>query len=152
MLNSYGIAAAKEMGAKRVCLSVEDTFPNVQNLIEKSSVPVALILYEDVPLFTSAVCIRSNPCSQCLKGEKWMSLQRDGRLYNVLSRNCQTYVFDNKPFVFNDAYLNLKPDFYQVDFIYKKYDCDEALLIWKNLRCGKSVLSDMHGNLQRGQI
>ena len=152
MLNSYGIAAAKEMGAKRVCLSVEDTFPNVQNLIEKSSVPVALILYEDVPLFTSAVCIRSNPCSQCPKGEKWMSLQRDGRLYNVLSRNCQTYVFDNKPFVFNDAYLNLKPDFYQVDFIYKKYDCDEALLIWKNLRCGKSVLSDMHGNLQRGQI
>ena len=147
MLNSYGIAAAKEMGAKRVCLSVEDTFPNVQNLIEKSSVPVALILYEDVPLFTSAVCIRSNPCEKCPKGEKWIDLSYNGKKYQALSRNCQTFMFDKEPFVFNDDYFSLKADFYQVCFVYKKYTPQQARDIFYKLKNGQSVVSSQHGNL-----
>ena len=147
MLNSYAIAAAKEMGAGRVNLSVEDTYANLQSLVASSSLPVVLNIYEDVALFTSAVCIRSNPCEKCPKGEKWIDLSYNGKKYQALSRNCQTFMFDKEPFVFNDDYFSLKADFYQVCFVYKKYTPQQARDIFYKLKNGQSVVSSQHGNL-----
>ena len=97
MLNTQAMAAAKEWGASRVALSVEDTLENWQKLAELAPLPVVLTVYEKVPLFISAGCIRDNPCKGCDRKRKWMNLQREGRQYQVLSENCQTMVFDERP-------------------------------------------------------
>lgn len=147
MLNSYAVAAAKEMGAGRITLSVEDTYANLQNLMNSSPLPVVLNVYENVALFTSAVCIRSNPCEKCPKGEKWLDLSYNGKKYQALSRNCQTFMFDSEPFVFNEDYLSLKADFYQVCFVYKKYTSQQAADIFYKLKNGQEIKSAQHGNL-----
>ena len=98
MFNSQAVAAARELGASRVTLAVEDTVDNMRELAEVSSLPVVLPVYEQVPLFISAVCLRDHSCKDCTRERKVMTLKRNGRVYKVLSANCQTMVFDEQPF------------------------------------------------------
>ena len=80
-------------------MSVEDTYANLQSLVASSSLPVVLNIYEDVALFTSAVCIRSNDCAACQGGVKRYELKKDGRTFEAVSHDCQVQVFDSKPYV-----------------------------------------------------
>lgn len=152
-LNSYAIAAASEFGASRISLSFEDTMDNLSALIHHSSLPVALPLYSDVPLFTSAVCLRSGDCKTCTHGEKWISLSKDGVSYQALSRDCQIFMFDNRAFAFvPDMAQSLAPDFYRVDFMYKPYSPEQAKLLWNKLRRFEPLKNVLFGNLERGKI
>ncbi len=126
MFNTQAIAMAKEFGASRVCLTLEDNVENWQSLAEKSCLPVVFPVYQDVPLFTSAVCIRANACKECSREEKLMHLERDGKKYDVLSKNCQTMLFKNTPLCFEREYKSIKSDYYRIDFMYKKYSPDEV--------------------------
>jgi len=132
MFNSQAVAMAKEFGASRVCLALEDCLQNWQDICAKAAVSVVLPVYQDVPMFTSAACIRSNPCKLCSRSEKWMHLTRDGKKYNVLSKNCQTMLFRNTPLCFDKEYKNVGVDYYRIDFMYKKYAPDEVQQILKN--------------------
>lgn len=85
----------------------------------KSSLPVCLPVYEDVPLFTSAACIRSNPCKGCVRGEKWMRLNKGGDVYDVLSKDCQTMLFNDKPLCLAAEALKVGADYFRVSFMHK---------------------------------
>ena len=134
MLNTQAMAAAKEWGASRVALSVEDTLENWQKLAELAPLPVVLTVYEKVPLFISAGCIRDNPCKGCDRKRKWMNLQREGRQYQVLSENCQTMVFDERPLCVAKEAAGIAADFYQAVFMFADYTPDEVAQIWQQLR------------------
>ena len=134
MLNTQAMAAAKEWGASRVALSVEDTLENWQKLAELAPLPVVLTVYEKVPLFISAGCIRDNPCKGCDRKRKWMNLQREGRQYQVLSENCQTMVFDERPLCVAKEAVGIAADFYQAVFMFADYTPDEVAQIWQQLR------------------
>jgi len=121
MFNSQAIAMAKELGSSRVCMALEDNVQNWQDLTNKAAISVVLPVYQDVPMFTSAVCIRSNPCKICLRGEKWMQLSRNGKKYDVLSKNCQTMLFKNTPLSLKKEHREVRADYYRIDFMYKKY-------------------------------
>ncbi len=129
MFNSQAIAMAKEFGASRVCLALEDNVQNWQDLTNNATLPVVLSVYQDVPMFTSAACIRSNPCKICPRDEKWIQLSRDGKKYDILSKNCQTMLFRNTPLYFKKEYKEVRADYYRIDFMYKKYSRDEVLRI-----------------------
>ena len=146
MLNTQAIAAAKELGASRVALSVEDTLENWQKLAEVASLPVVLTVYEKVPLFISAGCIRDNPCKGCDRKRKWMMLQREGRQYQVLSENCQTMVFDERPLCVAKEAAGIVADFYQAVFMFADYTPDEVLQIWQRLR----KFDDVSGEVMKG--
>ena len=132
MFNSQAVAMAKEFGASRVCLALEDNLQNWQDICAKAAVSVVLPVYQDVPMFTSVACIRSNACKICPREEKWMHLTRDGKKYDVLSKNCQTMLFRNAPLCFDKEYKNVNADYYRIDFVYKKYAPDEVRRILNN--------------------
>ena len=153
MLNTQAMAAAKEMGASRVSLSVEDTIDNWRKLADEAPLPVVMPVYEDVPLFISAGCIRDNACKSCDCKRKWMKLQREGRQYRVLSENCQTMVFDERPWCAAKEAAGIAADFYQVSFMLVDYTPERAAQIWKCLREFRDVpVEVMKGNMGAGRV
>ncbi len=146
-LNTQAISMAKEIGANRVCLSFEDTSNNMRTVAQESPLPVVLPVYSDVPLFSSAVCIRDNPCSQCPKGSRWIELHQEKTTYWALSRNCQTFVFDDRPLCFAAEAGEVKADFLRADFCYKNYSAQQVLQIFEQISAFKDVTDCAKGNI-----
>ena len=149
ILNTPAAGAAAECRASRITLSVEDTPDNWSLLAERSCLPVVFKLYEDVPLFTSAVCIRDNTCKDCPKDKKWIPLEKDGNKYLALSENCQTMVFNQLPFCAAEEAKSIPADFYRADFMYKPYTPEQALAVWKKLRTFTDIAPSLKGNINR---
>lgn len=149
MLNSQAIAEARQAGASRITLSAEDCLENWQRLAENSPLPVVLPVYQDAPLFTSAACIRSNPCKVCPRGGKWIGLSRNGQQYEVLSKDCQTMLFAAEPLCFGAEAKDVAADFYRADFMYKTYSAEQVREILSVLMSGKDTASARKGNLKR---
>lgn len=152
VMNSQAAAMAGELGCRRAVLSAEDTLENMKTLAESSPLPLVMPLYGDVPLFSSAVCIRENPCAGCPRGERRMKLQKDGKNYWVLSRDCQTFVFDNRPLCFAKEAPQVAADFYRVDFCYRVYSAEKAAAVWNKVRGFADVEACGKGNINGGRI
>ena len=152
MMNTQAINMAKEISVSRISLSVEDTIDNMKDLAKKSPLAVVLPIYQDIPLFSSAVCIRENPCAKCLKGTRWMMLQKDGKTYWALSKNCQTFVFDEKPFCIAKEAKQIKADFYRVDFCYKTYSAERVASIWQNVSNFNDIPAILKGNINSNRF
>lgn len=152
MLNTQAIAQAQEMKASRVTLALEDDLKNMRALVEKSSLPMTMAVYQDVPLFTSADCIRSNACKDCVRGEKWVNLNRDGQKYQALSKDCQIMLFADKPYCAAAEAKSVKADFYRADFCYKKYQPQEVVRIFNKLRKFEDIGNCGKGNLVRQNL
>ncbi len=134
MLNTQAIAMAAEIGASKVALSLEDIKLNICNIIEKSNINTSLVIYGDVPLFTSVGCIRDNDCKHCLRQPLWFDLQRKGRSFKALSKDCQMMVFDEKPYCIAAEAKDLRPDFFRMDFVYRPYEAQQVKEIADRLR------------------
>ncbi len=125
MLNTQAAAAAVEAGASGICFSLEDTLTNIQRLNQTAPLKTTFILYQDVPLFISAGCIRENDCRHCRGGEEIRTLEQGDRRFTAVSRDCETMLFDQRPLCFAAEAPAVKPDYYRIDFCYKKYQPDD---------------------------
>ncbi len=150
MLNTQAVQAAKDMRAGRVTLSVEDCLDNMRALAKTSPLPVVMPVFQDAPLFTSAVCIRANPCKGCPKGEKWLKLRREGKEYLALSKNCQTFLFSGRPLCFAAEAGQVGAAFYRVDFVFRRYSPSTAAAVWAQVRRFCDVPGTAKGNLISG--
>ena len=149
VMNSQATVMAKDLGATSVTLSLEDTMDNLKLVAKKSCLPVVFPVYTDVSLFTSAACIRSNPCSVCRAEEKWMTLEKNGKKYQVLSRDCQTMLFFEAPLCHTREAKEITVDVYRVDFAYKKYSAEAAAALWKKCRNFDDIDGAESGNINR---
>lgn len=149
MFNTQAMQMAKEIAASRVTLAVEDTLSNIKNLAMEAPLPVAMVVYQDVPLFTSAVCIRQNLCKDCDKKEMWMDLQKDGVKYQALSKDCETKMFSALPFAVAEAAKDVRADFYRADFCYKKYSAAQVKEIMVRLMNFENPKDSLGGNMAR---
>lgn len=152
MMNTQAIAMAKEMSASKVTAAVEDTGPNLLKIVEKSPLPIGMVVYQDVPLFTSADCIRSNSCKNCLRGEKWINLERGGKKYQALSKDCQVMLFAEKPLCLAAEARDAGASFYRVDFCYKKYTPEKAAAIWQKMRRFEDIPGTEKGNAVKNSL
>ena len=152
MLNTQAIAMASEIGASQVTLSLEDIKTNICNIINKSNISTSLIIYKDVPLFTSVGCIRDNDCKHCSHHPEWFDLERQGRRFKAISKNCQMMVFDEKPYCIATEVADLHPDFFRMDFLYRQYTAEEVQKITKNLLTGNNVSDYITGNFLNKNI
>lgn len=150
VLNTQAAQAAKDAGAGWITLSVEDCLGNMQALAEKSPLPVVMPVYQDAPLFTSAVCIRANPCKGCARGEKWLKLRHEGKEYLALSKNCQTMLFAGRPLCFAAEAGAVRAAYYRVDFVYRHYSPEAAAAVWNKVRRFEDVSGGTKGNLVSG--
>lgn len=149
MMNTQAIEMAKKMRVSRVTLAVEDDMNNLKALAMKSSLPLAMVVYQDVPLFTSADCIRSNSCKDCVRDEKWTNLTKNDLKYQVLSKDCQVMLFADKPLSLAAEAKEIKVDFYRVDFCYKKYSSEKAAKILAEARAFRVLDNVNKANIKR---
>jgi len=147
MMNSEAIELAKEWGLKRITLSVEDTLENLQEVAEKSALPCVLTLYQDVPLFQSVNCLTRH-CAVCQKKECRMRLTRGGQIYHTWTKNCQTTVFNDKPFYIGKEREQIRADFYRLDFINRPYTPEQVSDIIQKVHSGENIPS-LSGNLKK---
>ena len=149
ILNSQAMQTAKELGAKRITFSVEDTLSNMQMLNENAILPTTLVVYQDTPLFISASCIRSNSCAQCDHQDKWLDLQKDGVKYQALSHRCQLMLFGKKPYCLTSSAKEIKADFYRADFCYKKYTPEQVSSLMRKIMNFETINNTVSANTER---
>ena len=152
MLNTQAISMATEIGASEITLSLEDIKLNICNVIEKSNLKTNLIIYQDIPLFTSVGCIRDNDCKVCPQGELWFDMQNKGQKYKALSRDCQMMVFDDKPFCIANEAQDLTPDYFRMDFCYRPYTADKVKTLVNQLIKFNDVINCIKGNFIKNNI
>lgn len=151
-MNTQAIEQAKAIGVSKVSFALEDDLKNLKTLSETSPLPLTMVVYQDVPLFTSADCIRSNSCKDCTRGEKWISLERNGIRYQALSKDCQIMLFTDKPFCVAKEAKDIVADFYRVDFCYKKYTSEKASRIFAAVKNFEDVADCHKANLIRPNL
>lgn len=152
MLNTEALLMAEEIGAKRVSFAIEDTFENIKALSALSPLKTSFIIYQDVPLFTSAVCIRKNDCAHCKGGQQWLNLKKDGHNFEALSVPCQTMLFDQKPLCFAGVAPKFEPSFYQMDFCHKPYTAEKVKEIAQKLMTFQDITPSTQGNIFKNGI
>ncbi len=152
MLNTQAMAQAAEIGAGQVTLALEDTKSNMSQIIKAAPLKTTLIVYQDVPLFKSVGCIRNNDCKVCPRGDKWYDLSYDSRRFKALSRDCQTLVFDAKPYCIAAAAADLRPDYWRMDFTYVPYSADKVAEIVERLQNFTDVSDRITGNFLNQNI
>ncbi len=149
MFNSSAIAFAQTIGASRITLGIEDTFTNIQTLVQNSSLPVVFTVYQNAPLFTSAVCVRDNSCAECDKKLKWSKLEKNGQHYLLKSENCQTEVYSAQAFSAADELSDLTVDYAKADFCGIDYTSCEIAAIWQKLYQRKNPHGTNKANLKQ---
>ncbi len=148
MMNTQAIQMAKEMGASRITLSVEDTHENLKNVIQKTPLPTVWILYQDVPLFLSRNCIK-NQCATCRRTECILPIKKEKQKLQVRIQGCQVTVTDEKPLCFGKEASQLTPDFYRIDFVNHAYTPEQIQSVISLVQAGKTVASGHTGNFYR---
>ncbi|MBR2299160.1 MAG: U32 family peptidase [Alphaproteobacteria bacterium] len=146
-LNTEAMMMACNINARRISFAMEDTAENIKELANKAFLPTSFIVYQDVPLFTSAVCIRKNDCAHCDGEPKWISLSKDGKHFEALSVPCQTMMFDKLPFCAASVAKDVHASYYQMDFCYKPYSAEQVKEIAKKLMTFADVEPSLKGNL-----
>ena len=147
MMNSEAIELAKEWGIKRITLPVEDTLENLRVVSQKAALPCVLSVYQDVALFQSVNCLTRN-CAVCQKKECRMRLTKNGQIYHVWTKDCQTTVFNEKPFYIGAEREKIKADFYRIDFINRPYTPEEVKAVIQKVRTGENIPSTQ-GNFKK---
>ena len=152
MLNTEAVLTAQKIGARRICFALEDTLQNIQALAALSPLASSLIIYQDVPLFTSAVCIRKNDCAHCLGGALWQTLKKDGHLFEALCIPCQTMLFDQSPLCLASLAQQVPAAFYQMDFCFKPYTPKQVKEISDRLMRFVDITSSVKANAVKKEI
>ena len=149
MFNSQAAAFAQTIGATRITLGVEDTYANIQALAQNSPLPVVFTVYQNAPLFTSAVCVRDNSCAECDKKLKWSKLEKNGQHYLLKSENCQTEVYSVQAFSAADELSVLAVDYAKADFCGLDYTPSEVAAIWQKLYHRENPIGTNKANLKQ---
>ncbi len=150
MMNPQAVEMAKEMGASRVTFSTEDTLENMKSLAQSAPLPMVLPVYTDPVLFISANCVRENTCRACHHQPQRSYIHANGQTYLVLSQDCQTTVYADKPLSFIEESFDIHPDFIRADFVGKPYTPECVRDIMAAVLSGQPVPKALKGNLTRG--
>lgn len=152
MFNSEAIQEAKSMGASKISFALEDTLENIEKLSQTSPLDTVFVVYQDVPLFTSAVCIRDNDCENCTREKKWLELNKDGKKYDALSENCQIMLFDKRPLCLATEAEEVNCSFYRADFCYKKYSVTQIKSVLDKIMQFQDIENPLKGNINNQKI
>ena len=120
-----------------------------KKLNEVSSLPTVWCVYQNTPLFISATCVRENSCANCTKKELRRTIRMDGRMYEVVSKNCQTTVCAEQPFSQTEHLSEIQPDWYRLDFVGKKYTAEEIKKVWNAFKQKSEITGSLKGNFSR---
>ncbi|MBP5343746.1 MAG: U32 family peptidase [Alphaproteobacteria bacterium] len=133
MMNTQSISMAKEIGAKRVTLSVEGTEQNSLQIALKSPLPTTLVVYQDIPLFISSNCPFPTDCTQCAGQSRHEILIKGKQKYHVTTKACETTVYADTPFALSGHYTKIPANFYRMDFVGRQYTAEQVTDLSKQI-------------------
>lgn len=147
MLNSQAILHAQELNASRISLSVEDTKDNLYQLASTSPLPTTLIVYQNIPLFTSQHCLHKN-CATCAKKTFFTKIQKNNQKFIAQTKECETKVFSESPFYLKD-YSTIPSTFYQIDLTYLNYEEKQIQHLIQDIQSNQPLLFSLSANLEK---
>ena len=83
------------------------------------------------------------------KEQKWIKLNKNGHKYEVLSKDCQTMLFDENAYCVADRIKEISADFYRVSFVYKPYKAQQVAEIWNKL---STIKTNNVGNIDAPKL
>ena len=136
-LNLYAFDFWKNLGAKRITLSVEDNKKNMNLSLKKNANISEVIVYQDTPLFIADNCM--GDCKNCKSSA------------STIIKNCRNFILSPKPFCIVEYEKELIAPFaFRFDFCFKKYNAQEVKNLFNNLMKNKKPLSYTIANFDRG--
>ncbi len=147
-MNTEAIQMAKNLGANRITLPIEDTIENMAKVSTYSALSTVAIVYQDIPLFTSANCIK-NKCSHCTKEACTLPLQKGHETYFAQIKDCCLTLISNKAFYMGKMRPQIPSDFYRIDFINKNYTPSQVQEIIQKVQLGENIIQTHSGNLKQ---
>lgn len=147
VMNTEALLQARKMRATGITFAIEDTLLNIKELADSSFLDTSLIIYQDVPLFTSAVCIKKTDCAHCSKKTEWRTLHLQKNTYEALSVPCQTMLFKKEPLCLASVSKDINATLYQMDFCYKPYTSKEVYEMTRRLMNFEDITPSHQGNL-----
>ena len=147
-MNLEAIQMAKNLGANRITLPVEDNAENMAEVSTHSDLSTVAIAYQDIPLFTSANCIK-NKCSHCTKEACTLPLQKGHDLYSAHIKDCNLTLISNKTFYMGKLRNKIPADFYRIDFINRFYSSEQVADLVSKIMSGTNIPMTHSGNLKK---
>ncbi|HYD39895.1 MAG TPA: U32 family peptidase [Anaeromyxobacter sp.] len=141
-VNRGAAAALRELGVRRVTLSLEDVRANLAALLAALGAAAAVVVYEDAPLFLSESCPYATlrgTCpgpADCTFEVMELASSHGGRV-RVVNDRCRSVTLNDAPFSLAPrlrALLDAGARALRVHFVHRPYASAEALAIWRGLR------------------
>lgn len=76
-------------------------------------------------------------------------MSKGGDVYDVLSKDCQTMLFNDKPLCLAAEAPKVGADYFRVSFMHKKYTPEDVRKIWDKVKRFQDVDSCLKGNFHR---
>lgn len=139
--NRSAAAQLSELGVRGVVLSPEDGIDNLCTLAEVLRQRATIVIHQEVPLFTSESCAFASANGGCPGRERCRYDQMDlvsdhGEKVTVINRNCRTIVLSREARDLSHHLARLRAagaQRFRVDFMYRQYDPQTAVTLWRTL-------------------
>lgn len=156
-LNPLSAMKLRELGFTRYTLSPEDGEENLQTLF---SADADLIIYQDVPLFTSETCVWANIKGSCPGtsrcGFKEVTIENEHRdRFTAINERCKTIVIGGRPFSITHLIpklLDAGQGVFRIDLCYRDYTPEMIEDIFRSFQKKGKVKDSMIGNFERGLL
>ncbi len=148
MLNTQAVAYAFEQKVKGITFSVEDTSENIQKLAKEIQ-NTTLVVYQDIPLFISANCVRKNTCLECSHKPLTDVIKNGKDLFLMVSKDCQTVLIRQTPYYIGSDIKGILPTYYRLDFCNRTYSVDEVLNVIEKAKSGQMIKNSFTGNFKK---
>lgn len=148
MLNSQAIAYAFELGAQGITFSVEDTSENITRLSHLTN-KTSLVIYQDIPLFLSANCVRENECHDCNHQKMTLPLSNGKDKFELVSKDCLTTVVKETPFYIAPLVQDIPVDTLRLDFCVRTYTTETISRILSAAQNGTPLKNAFSGNFKK---
>ena len=154
-LNPLSVIKQRKLGFKRQTLSPEDGVENLKTLLSDNT---DLILYQDIPLFTSEACVWANMKSACpgidrCDFEKMVLKNEYGDRFTAINEACRTVVINESPFSIIhliQTFLETGQKDYRIDLCYRDYTSETISDLLCGIQSGKKIKNSTIGNYERG--
>ena len=148
MLNTQAIAYAFEQKVKGITFSIEDTSENIQKLA-KDVQNTTLVVYQDIPLFISANCVRKNTCADCTHKPLIDVIKNGKDSFLMISKDCQTIVMRQTPYYIGVEAKTILPTYYRLDFCNRPYQESEILNVIEKAKAHQAIKNSFTGNFKK---
>ncbi len=147
-MNSQAIWMAQKMNASRITMPIEDTLENIVCLNDKSPISTVAVVYQDIPLFQSANCIKNN-CKHCQKQTCFIPIKKATDSYWAKIKNCALTLISSKPFYMGKLREQVQSDFYRIDFVHQHYTPEQVQDLIRKIQAGEMIPNTQIANLKK---